>query len=133
MLKFNYTGDAMKNINNKGFTLTELLAIVIVLAAIFLFSFPSLLRSAKDDEEKKYTTLVSNACLAGKSYIYSNMDEYKELSTIGAVIEINVSDLISYGALKKETNPNTNKSIEYDKLKFIVLKDYSLDCEYVDW
>ena len=111
MLKFNYTGDAMKNINNKGFTLTELLAIVIVLAAIFLFSFPSLLRSAKDDEEKKYTTLVSNACLAGKSYIYSNMDEYKELSTIGAVIEINVSDLISYGALKKETNQNTNKSI----------------------
>ena len=113
MLKFNYTGDDMKNINNKGFTLTELLAIVIVLAAIFLFSFPSLLSSAKDDEEKKYETLVSNACLAGKSYIYSNLDEYKELSNIGAVIEISISDLISYGTLKKEINTNTNKSSNF--------------------
>ena len=60
------------------------------------------------------------------------MDEYKELSNIGAVIEISISDLISYGTLKKEINTNTNKSIEYDKLKYIVLNDYSLDCEYID-
>lgn len=132
MLKFKYNGDCMKDINNKGFTLIELVAIVIILAVIFSFSFPSLLSSAKKDHEEKYKSLIDNVCLAGESYIYSNIDDYNGLSNVGYVIEINVSDLIRYGTLKKEINSNTNKSIEYDKLKYTVLNDYSLNCEYID-
>ena len=40
--------------NNKAFTLIELTAVVLLLAIIFLVSFPSLLSLSKSDEEKGY-------------------------------------------------------------------------------
>lgn len=117
--------------NNKGFTLIELVAIVLVLAAIFLVSFPSLLNMSKNDEEKKYDNMVENLCLAGESYIYANEDDFKDLSTVSSTIEISIEELIMYGnvdsALK---NPKTDKSVESDKLIFTVLSDKSLDCVY---
>ena len=46
-------GDRMKKLKNKGFTLVELVAIVVILAAIFLVAFPMILSSSKRAENKK--------------------------------------------------------------------------------
>lgn len=117
--------------NAKGFTLIELVAIVIVLAAIFLVSFPSLMNISKDDEEKKYENMVENLCLAGNSYIYSNIEDFKELLIVDNKIEIPVEELIGYGSVDGDLkNPKTNKSVESDSLVYTVLSDNSLDCEY---
>lgn len=117
--------------NNKGFTLIELVAIILVLVAIFLVSFPSLLNISKTDEEKEYKTMVEDLCLAGKSYIYANTSLFSELSVIGGNIEIPIETLIEYGNVKSDmVNPKTNKKVEKDSLNFTVLSDYSLNCEY---
>lgn len=117
--------------NGRGFTLIELTAVVIILAAIFLVSFPSLLNLAKYDKEKQYENMINDLCLAGKTYIYSNMDKFEQLSTVGSSIEINISELILYGSVEKGIkNIKTGNLIDNDLLTFIVLNDNSLDCKY---
>ena len=54
--------------NNRGFTLIELTGIVLVLAAIFLLTFPALLNTTRADKEKEYNVMVENLCKAGATY-----------------------------------------------------------------
>lgn len=117
--------------NNKGFTLIEVVAIVIVLVAIFLVSFPSLLGVSKAEEENKYNSMVSNLCTAGKTYIYSNLEQFPSISIEGSEIEVKINLLIEYGNVDKNLkNPKTGRSVKYDTLNYIVLSDLSLDCQY---
>lgn len=117
--------------NVKGFTLVELIAIIVVLAAIFLVGFPHLLNTTKTDKEKQYNDMVNDLCLAGKSYIYANMNEFPTLSTVGSTININISTLIEYGNVDKNIkNPKNNKLIKNNSLTYVVLSDLSLDCQY---
>ena len=119
--------------NNKGFTLIELTAIIVVLVAIFLVSFPSLLGLAKDNEEKQYDNMVSNICAAGKEYIYSNIEKYSEEMQNSGIIQIYVSTLIFYGNVDGSIiNPKTDESINKDTLEYKVLSDKSLNCTYRD-
>jgi len=119
--------------NNKAFTLIEMIAIILVLAAIFLVSFPSLLNLSKKDDEKKYENMVENLCLAGKTYIYNNEKNFKESFVVDNKIEININELITYGIVKNDvTNPKTNKSVENDKLIYTVLYNKSLSCDYIE-
>ena len=120
-------------IRSSGFTLIELTAVIVVLASIFLVSFPALLNIARTDEEKKYHNMIEDLCLAGKSYIYANMDDFEGLSVVGTEIEIEVSELILYGNVDKDLiNPKTEVSVKNNKLIYTVLSDYSLDCEYIE-
>lgn len=117
--------------NTRGFTLIELTAVIVVLAAIFLVSFPNFLNVSRADKEKEYNNMVDNLCMAGRTYIYANMNDFSELSTVGSTIRINISDLITYGNVDKNTiNVKTEKKIENDFLTYTVLNDYSLECEY---
>ena len=118
---------------NKGFTLTELIAILVVLAGIFLVSFPYLINIIKSDDETKYDGMVKNLCLAGESYIYSNIDDFDELFTTNSKIEITIADLMEYGNVSNNLkNPKTGNSIDEDTLIYIVLSDHSLDCKYIE-
>jgi len=117
--------------NNKGFTLIELVAIVLVIAAIFMVSFPNLLNLSKKDEEKKYNSMVESLCLAGETYIYNNEFDFKSMIIPNNKIEIVIRELIINEMVKNNTmNPKTNKSVENDKLIYTVQSDKSLSCEY---
>ncbi|MBQ2947266.1 MAG: type II secretion system protein [Bacilli bacterium] len=117
--------------NNKGFTLIELVAIVLVVAAIFMVSFPSLLNLSKKDEERKYDSMVENLCLAGDTYIKNNEEDFKNMIIPNNKIEVEINELMAYGIVKYETkNPKTNKSVENDKLIYTVQSDKSLNCQY---
>lgn len=117
--------------NSRGFTLVELIAVIIVLVAIFLVSFPSILNITRQDTEKQYDDMVETLCLAGKSYIYANMDKFPELSVANSKINVEIQDLISYGNIESNIiNVKTEKTVNNDELIFTVLSDYSLDCEY---
>ena len=118
---------------NKGFTLVELLAIISILALIFLVSFPNFMSMTRKDEAKKYEEMEESLCLAGKTYIYNHMEEYTELSTPNSIIEIQIQDLIDYEIVENDLkNPNTNKYVKNYKLKYKVLQDQSLDCKYIE-
>ena len=116
---------------NRGFTIIELVATVLVLALIFLVSFPILSNLSENSEQKKYDEMVDSLCLAGKTYININQGNYHGLTTIGTIITINISDLIEYGIVDADlVNPQDNSSVSTDSLTFTVQSDYSLNCVY---
>ena len=118
--------------NNRAFTLIELTAIIVVLVAIFLVSFPSLINMSKAEEEKKFDNMVDDLCTAGRQYIMNNKS-FKESIIVDNVINIEIKDLISYGIVDKSmVNSKTGDSVKDDSLKFTVLSDNYLDCKYID-
>ena len=119
--------------DNRGFTIIELVGIILILALIFMVSFPALQSITKADSDKAYDKMVKKLCLAGESYIYANTDYFPNISTIGEIITISVDELIVYGNVDKDLeNPKTKTSVTGDSLIYEVLSDYSLNCEYMD-
>ncbi len=119
--------------NNKAFTLIELTAVVLLLAIIFFVSFPSLLSLSKSDEEKGYTTMIDNLCMAGETYIYSNMEKFNDLIEPDNTIEINISLLVGNGLVESSLeNPKTKEKVLNHKLIYTVNIDNSLECQYVE-
>ena len=119
--------------NNRGFTLVEVVAIIVILIGIFLVSFPTIKNMVNVDNEKKYNNMVTDLCTAGKTYMYSNMDDFPNLSVAGSVIEVDISELIEYGNVSKDlANPKSELSVKHDKLEYTVLADFTLECNYIE-
>ena len=60
------------HMNNKAFTLVELVGVVAVLALIFLVTYPNIVSLSKKEDNKQYDLMVKDLCLAGETYIYEN-------------------------------------------------------------
>lgn len=117
--------------NNKAFTLVELIALIVILLTIFLFAFPNFTNMLKRDNGTQYKTMVDDLCTAGKTYMYSNMDAFPNLSVAGSIIELKISELITYGNVDKDlVNPKTKSDVKEDILEYIVNDDFTLKCEY---
>ena len=118
--------------NNKGFTMIELLAIITVLATILLVSFPTLINMVRKDKEKQYNDMVSTLCKAGETYIYNNQDLYTEINTPGNTIYLDIEDLKEDNLIEKSTkNPKTD-SVLSGNIKYTVEEDKSLKCYYTE-
>lgn len=78
--------------NNRGFTLIEITAVVLILGVIFLISFPTLERLMKKSEQDKDTYNEENIIMAAKTYLNMHSNEYE--FTDGTDIEINLTKLV---------------------------------------
>ena len=111
--------------NNKGFTLVELIATIAILALIVTISVPIVTSVINNSKEKNYTILVSNIKTAAKTY-YEECDfnNSAAISSICTNHRVTLKQLANYGFLstnRKEnctgdncviiTNPKDNKDI----------------------
>jgi len=66
--------------NKKGFTLVELIAVIIIMAAIALFAFPSIINLIENNQIKKNEEDLKTLYLATENYILQNYkDEYNSV------------------------------------------------------
>lgn len=74
--------------NKKGFTLVELLAVIILLAIIAVISFAVVTDRIKDSRQRLYNVLVHDLEKAGEDYMLdnSNIDKY-HLNTLCVSIQ----------------------------------------------
>ncbi|MCM1370767.1 MAG: hypothetical protein NC181_02605 [Clostridium sp.] len=103
----------------KGFTLIELIGIIIILSLIVLFSFPSIIKSLKSNDNLEYEKFLENLYMAAETYYQSNKSicNFNEKETC----DIEISILADAGLVKESTiNPSTNKKIS--RLDMITLK-----------
>ena len=115
---------------NRGFTLVELIAIIVVLAAIFSIALPIIVNSAKKAENQKYNLMVSVLCDAGKSYFYTGETDL-DLSSSGNKGALLVNDLIESGLVESNTkNPKTGEFVSGDRLILERKNDSTISCEY---
>ena len=99
--------------NEKGFTMVELLGIVAIIAAILVFTGPSIVGMLKRDEETEYNRFLEDLYLATETYIQLNISNYPELSNTGGTSNVMVQSLIENGYVKASTvNPKTDEVIK---------------------
>lgn len=88
----------------QGFTLVELIGVIVILGLIAAFSVPALTKTMKDSSEKQYENYVKNITLAAENYFHSETD-----GTLNGKYFIKLKTLMDTGYWKKEDNPKTNR------------------------
>ncbi len=62
----------------KGFTLAEVMAVVIILGILVILAFPQILKLVKDTEEKLDSATVEIIKVAAKSYVTDNLNDFSK-------------------------------------------------------
>jgi competence protein ComGC len=93
--------------NKKGFSLVELMGIIIILSLISLLVIPSIDRSIKSFKLKAYESQIQNIRLSAKDWVIDNLGKYA--LNEGETLTISLSQLKVGGYLEEEfINPNTD-------------------------
>lgn len=62
--------------NKKGFTLTELLGVIVILAIIAIIAFPSVIGLLNSSQNETDEAMQNFAITAARNYVNDNMDSY---------------------------------------------------------
>ena len=96
-----------------GFTLIELIGIVVIIGLILLVAVPTINNVIERSEENKKQEALNNIYMATENYLMANYDEYSSLDNIGASEYIYVMDLINQQYIDiDELNPNDDESFD---------------------
>ena len=110
----------MKKLNNKGFTLLEMMGVLILLVIILLVAVPNITRTIKKDRVNQLEKYEQTLCDAALTYI--SLEE--ESST-----EISGSTLISYNYIADNLiNPDTKKNASHDSVIITTKANGSKSC-----
>lgn len=102
----------------KGFTLIELIAVIVILGLIALVVFPAINSVINDSRESAYQSQIRIIEKAAKEYYLENYKDLPE-QTNNACTAISVETLIEKGFISEEElnenkniiNPKTNESL----------------------
>ena len=96
-----------------GFTLIELIGIIVIISLILLVAVPSINSVIEQGEENKKQEALNNIYMVTENYLMANYDEYSSLDNIGASEYIYVMDLINQQYMDiDELNPNDDESFD---------------------
>lgn len=85
----------------KGFTLIEVLAVIVILSIISLIVFPEVNKIIKNSKQKSYDTQIKSLIEATESLIQDN-DNLLPAKTATATTTITLSDLMQAGKIKTD-------------------------------
>lgn len=97
--------------NKKGFTLVEILAVIVVLGLLIVIIIPTVNNLIKDSEDSLYNEQISNIVNATKQY----MVEHSELlPDEDESVCISISDLIDNGVIDNDIviDPRTKEELD---------------------
>ncbi len=116
---------------NKGFTLAELLGVIIILGVIASIATISITNSMKTSKEELYDLQVENIINGAKTWASGNVFELPEND--GEAIYLTLAELKQAGFVEKDiTNPLTNQLFS-DQLQVKITKvDNNYNYEIVE-
>ncbi len=116
--------------NSKGFTLVELLAVIVILAILITIAVPSTIGISNKLKENMFCKKIDSIEVAAKLYGEDRKSSFTENYETYPSQKIAVKDLIETGDLKKDNNtspyildPRDNTSM--DDLELIVYEKYN--------
>lgn len=115
----------------KGFTLTELLAVITLLGLLSLIVVPVVDKLIKDSEDDLYQTQIKNIETGAKNWASENIFSLPENS--GEYVDKTICDLEAAGFLELDMkNPKTDKIFYKDSYVRITKTDYGYEYKYVE-
>lgn len=110
--------------NKKGFTLMELLAVIVILAIIALIAAPIIIQEVERSRTEVYNLNKKTMVEATKNYLSINLNKLPSL--IGDTIELNLTELTSKNLIKEIDNPwNKNKCNGYVLITKVNEQEYN--------
>ena len=105
---------------NKGFTLAELLGVIIILAVVSSITIVTITNSMKNSKEKLYNVQIDNIIVGAKTWASGNVFNLPEND--GEFIKITLGQLKQEGFVDSDiTNPLTNELFD-DNMQIIITK-----------
>lgn len=115
----------------KGFTLTELLAVITLLGLLSLIVVPVVDKLIKDSEDDLYKTQIENIEASAKNWASENIFSLPE--NTGEYVDKTICDLEQAGFLEVDMkNPKTDNIFYKDSYVRITKTDYGFEYNYVE-
>ncbi len=116
----------------RGYTLVEVIIVLTVLSIIVLISYPSIMMTLKQAEERHYEEFVATILTASEVYVEMNEDVYN-LEEPNDTVTILVADLVDAGLYSGGTrNPKTNEKVNLnDEIEITLEENYVKSFSYV--
>ena len=89
---------------NKGFTLIELIAVVVIMGLILLIVFPATSRLMRDNEEQEYQTYYDIVQKSVELYARTRKDDIGGSGASGCVDDTTIADLVKQDYVKEYNN-----------------------------
>jgi len=137
-------GDRMRNLNNNGFTLVEVLAVIIIISIILGIAIPNVMTSVNTSKNSSEKILIDNIKTAAQS-LYEEVEYLGEVDGIKITnnnsITVSLQALVDNGFLKasnvkdngndnKLINPKTGKDIGNCEITIIKVVDSNYGVSY---
>jgi prepilin-type N-terminal cleavage/methylation domain-containing protein len=118
----------------KGFTLVELLAVIVILGVLSTVVIPSVFKLIRDAKENSYNIMIESFEENARLYATRHRDEVEEDLDTYSYFSITLNDLKADNLLKTPvTDPRTDTMINLDKKIYIIREtDLTLDVCYED-
>ena len=101
---------------NKGFSLIEMLAVVIILGVLSVIIVPSIFTMIKNSKEKEYKNIIENIENSAIFYATTNRETIEEEFENNVYYEITLNDLVASGLIKTPLiDPRTDEEIDLNK------------------
>lgn len=106
---------------NKGFTLAELLGVIVILALITMITVPTITESLQNYKEKMCNTQLEEIIAAAKTWGADNL--LKLPSNEGDFITVSLGKLSEYGYIDEEIqNPVTQENFDLESTIVTITK-----------
>lgn len=114
-----------------GFTLVELLGMLVILGLISLVSFYYVINILGNSTEQEYNTFTNNLYIAAEAYIEANREMYPELSVVNGTVFIGIDELLKEGYIEKiPKNPKTDAFEEKATIVAKTNNNYVIEFSY---
>ena len=114
----------------KGFTLVELMGVIVILSILLLMSVPAINNTIKKQEDKEYKSFENTLCSGTKAYMRHKASEYKSFFTDHHETKICIMEVYDSGYLSDNlTNPYTD-SIDLAGQITMTYKNDKIECSY---
>lgn len=102
--------------NKRAFTLIEVIGVIATLGLILLVAVPSMTKTLKRNEQKKYDNYITNLKLVSENYLVDQLQKGKiTFNEDSDITYFSLGDIIDAGYIKDViTNPNNDKKISRD-------------------
>lgn len=112
--------------NKKGFTLVEVLGVIVLISLIFLISYTTMLNTLKKSHNKIDENILDLLSVASRDYITDNQDQYPEVNNNVFCIDINT--LIDNNYIDEDIIISQDNQILSKYVK-VIYKNNKYNCE----
>lgn len=117
--------------NKKGFTLIEIIAVIVLLTVISLIVFISVTTVIKNNKLKQLKVFSDNLTNAAEVYMADKKDEFSNFNKVGDITVITSSEMIEAGYIDENMDNPTGKELTDFYIKATIEEDKTVSYEVI--